>query len=337
MMRLKLSWPGQYVTVTGQSFKDLALELEKDGKVLESVPAISGAPGRQNEPFLSPAKDWSGSNHPIPEGVYEIGAVAKGKFQPGIGGIWIPLTVFAEFKVNDRSAFGFHLDANVTTAPGSAGCVVFPDQASLDKLLVWLAAAEPPKELLVDWRTGFLASHGYEALTLAGAALTSTPETVSQISKTGLQLVTHFEGCEKRRADGSIESYLDPVNVWTIGYGHTAGVGPGQVISQEQAETLLAEDMRKHEKNVRGLVKVALTQYQFDALVAFDFNVGALNVSTLLKLLNAGNYAGAANEFPRWNKATDKNGKLIELPGLTRRRKSEQYLFTTGKLKTTFP
>ena len=81
MMRLKLSWPGQYVTVTGQSFKDLTLELEKDGKVLESVPAISGAPGRQNEPFLSPAKDWSGSNHPIPEGVYEIGAVAKGKFQ----------------------------------------------------------------------------------------------------------------------------------------------------------------------------------------------------------------------------------------------------------------
>ncbi len=334
-MQLKLSWPGQYVTATGRSFKQLSLELLNGGKVVDAIPAISGGPGRQDEPFIPPSQDWAGSNRPIPEGVYAVGAVAKGKFAPGIGEIWIPLTVFAEFKVNDRSAFGFHLDNNISTAPGSAGCVVFPEHSHLNLLLEWLASANRPKQMIVDWRTGFLAEHGYEAIALTEAALTPTAETPNQISVTGLKLVQHFEGCEKRRPDGSIEAYVDLAGVLTIGYGHTAGVAKGQVINQEQADIFLTEDMRKHENNVRGLVKVVLSQQQFDALVAFDFNVGALNVSTLLKLLNAGNYSGAANEFPRWNKATDaKTGKLIEVAGLTRRRKSEQHLFVTGQFKT---
>ena len=332
-MKLKLSWPGQYTTVSSRSFKDLTLELQREGKVVDSVPVISGGPGRQNEPFVTPSEDWAGSNRPIPEGVYKIGDVAKGRFAPGIGEYWIPVTVFAEFDVNDRSAFGFHLDNNVTTAPGSAGCVVFSEPGRLDAFLGWLATRDRPKELIVDWQTGFLAEHGYEALVRSGASLTATPETPNQISVTGLKLVKHFEGCEKRRADGSIESYRDLAGVLTIGFGHTAGVTEGQVISQDQADAFLAEDMRKHELNVRRLVKVPLAQHQFDALVAFDFNVGALNVSTLLKLLNAGNYTGAANEFPRWNKAT-KNGQLVEVAGLTRRRKSEQHLFVTGQFKT---
>jgi lysozyme len=332
-MQLQLSWPGGYTSVTGRLFKDLALELRNGGKVVDSIPAISGGPARQDEPFVHPAQDWSGSNRPIPEGVYSIGSVAKGRFAPGIGDVWIPLPVVAEFDVNDRSAFGFHLDANAATAPGSAGCVVFPERAHLDRLLDWLKPARRPKELVVDWRTGFLAEHGFEAMAASGAAFTATSETPSQTSVTGLKLVQHFEGCEKRQADGTIKAYQDLAGVWTIGFGHTDGVRPGQVITQEQADTLLAEDLRKHERNVRGLVKVPLEQHQFDALVAFDFNVGALNVSTLLKLLNAGSYAGAANEFPRWNKAT-RNGKLVEVPGLTRRRRSEQHLFNTGQFRT---
>jgi len=165
--------------------------------------------------------------------------------------------------------------------------------------------------------------------------LTPTPETPSHISATGLELVKHFEGCERKLADGRIGAYADLAGVWTIGYGHTAGVASGQIISLDSVEQLLIEDMRKHEKNVRGLVKVPLRQNQFDALVSFDFNLGALNVSTLLKLLNAGNYQGAANEFPRWNKARDANtGATIEVPGLTRRRKSEQHMFLTGEFKS---
>jgi lysozyme len=335
MIRLKLSWPGQYVTVSGQAFKDLSLELLNDGKVVDSVPAISGGPGRQNEPFVSPPDDWAGSNRPIPEGVYQVGAVAKGAFGDGIGNTWIPLTVYAEFQVNNRSAFGFHLDNNAATAPGSAGCVVFHERSQLDQLLGWLSDRSRPNELIVDWRTGFLAEHGYEALALNGSGLTSTPETPNQISTVGLKLVKDFEGCEKRRQDGSIEAYRDPAGVLTIGFGHTDGVTQGQVINQEQADAFLVQDMRKHEMNVRRLVKVPLIQQQFDALVSFDFNLGALNVSTMLKLLNRGNYAAAADEFPRWNKATDpRSGLLVEVPGLTRRRKSEQHLYLTGELNT---
>lgn len=335
MTKLTLSWPGQFLSVSGRPFKGLVLELRDDGKVVDSIPALSGGPGRQDEPFVRPNQDWPGSNRPIPEGVYSVGDVAKGKFAPGIGDVWIPLTVFAEFRVNTRSAFGFHLDNNVATAPGSAGCVVLPDRVQLNRLLKWLSNDDRPHELIVDWRTGFLAEHGYEIFAATGAALTPTSETPNQLSATGLKLVKHFEGCERRRSDGNLEAYPDVAGIWTIGYGHTLGVVPHQVISQAQADALLVEDMRRHENNVRGLVKVPLSQQQFDALVCFDFNVGSLNVSTLLKLLNAGNYVAAADEFPRWNKARDATTKvLVEVAGLTRRRKSERHLFLTGQFKS---
>jgi lysozyme len=82
--------------------------------------------------------------------------------------------------------------------------------------------------------------------------------------------------------------------------------------------------VRKFEAGVKRLVKVPLAQGQFDALVSFSFNVGlgALGSSTLLRKLNAGDYRGAAAEFPRWNKA---GGKVYE--GLTRRRAAERSLF----------
>lgn len=136
-------------------------------------------------------------------------------------------------------------------------------------------------------------------------------------SQNGINLIKEFEGCR-------LTAYKCPAGVWTIGYGHTNGVKSGQKISQQQAESFLAEDIKKFESGVNSAVSVSLNQNQFDALVSFSFNcgIGALKSSTLLKKLNAGDYNGASNELLRWNKA---NGKVLE--GLKRRRNAEKALF----------
>lgn len=146
------------------------------------------------------------------------------------------------------------------------------------------------------------------------------------ISEKGLSLIKHFEGCK-------LTAYRCPANVLTIGYGHTGGVLEGRVISQEVAEYFLKSDMAHFELAVNRAVKVPVDQAQFDALVAFAFNVGAsaLQASTLLRKLNVGDYAGVPTEFLRWNKA---KGKV--LPGLTRRRQAEAHLFATGEIKLKF-
>ena len=138
-----------------------------------------------------------------------------------------------------------------------------------------------------------------------------------QISKAGLDLIKQFEGLY-------LKAYRCPAGVPTIGYGHTAGVAMGQTITQQQADDYLRRDVRQFERAVARLVTVPLTQGQFDALVSFAFNLGegALAQSTLLRLLNAGDYAGAAAQFDRWNKA---GGRV--LPGLVRRRAAERALF----------
>lgn len=137
-------------------------------------------------------------------------------------------------------------------------------------------------------------------------------------SSKGLALTEQFEGLR-------LTAYQDSVGVWTIGYGHTgADVHPGLSITLEQASTLLSKDVASAVADVNRLVKVPLTQNQFDALVDFVFNVGGgnLGTSTLLRDLNAGNYAAAAAQFPRWVHA---GGEV--LPGLVARRKAEQTLF----------
>lgn len=137
------------------------------------------------------------------------------------------------------------------------------------------------------------------------------------ISTIGLGLIQEFEGCK-------LDAYKCPAGIWTIGIGHTKDVKEGDKITDSQALDLLREDVKWVENAINDHVKVKINQNQFDALSAFIFNVGAgaFSLSTLLKKLNAGDYEGAANEFPRWNKA---NGK--ELPGLTRRRAAEKALF----------
>ena len=125
-----------------------------------------------------------------------------------------------------------------------------------------------------------------------------------------------------------LTAYQDGGGVWTIGYGHTGSdVREGLTIPLSEAERLLTRDLRTAEGYVNGAVKVKLTQNQFDALVSFVYNIGgdAFEKSTLLRLLNAGEYEGAANQFLRWNKD---NGKVID--GLTNRRRKERDLFLRG-------
>lgn len=143
-----------------------------------------------------------------------------------------------------------------------------------------------------------------------------------QTSEKGIALIKQFEGCK-------LTAYQDSVGVWTIGYGWTQPVDgkpirAGMTIKQETAERLLKTGLVSYESDVSRLVKVILNQGQFDALVSFTYNLGArsLSTSTLLRKLNAGDYAGAADEFLRWNKA---GGKVLN--GLTRRREAERALF----------
>ncbi|MEW8790363.1 lysozyme [Enterobacter kobei] len=143
-----------------------------------------------------------------------------------------------------------------------------------------------------------------------------------QTSNKGIALIKQFEGCK-------LTAYRDSVGVWTIGYGWTQPVDgkpirAGMTIKQETAERLLKTGLVSYESDVSRLVKVGMTQGQFDALVSFTYNLGArsLSTSTLLRKLNAGDYAGAADEFLRWNKA---GGKVLN--GLTRRREAERDLF----------
>jgi lysozyme len=123
-----------------------------------------------------------------------------------------------------------------------------------------------------------------------------------------------------------LKAYLCPAGVPTIGYGHTSGVQLGMTCTREQAEQWLASDLAEFSRKVRAAVKVALTQAQFDALVSFAFNCKSWEHSTLIAKLNAGDYRGAAAEFPKWDHA-HVNGRVVEEGGLKRRRAAEQALF----------
>lgn len=142
----------------------------------------------------------------------------------------------------------------------------------------------------------------------------------------GLALIKEFEGCE-------LTAYRDGGGVLTIGWGHTGrDVEEGMAITQERADELLLLDVSDAVHGVNALVKVPLSQNEFDALVSFAYNCGTdidedtkaegLGDSTLLRKLNEHDYNGAAKEFQKWNKD---NGKVV--PGLTRRRLAEQALF----------
>lgn len=145
-----------------------------------------------------------------------------------------------------------------------------------------------------------------------------------KISNNGLNLIKEFEGL-------SLKPYLDAVNIPTIGFGSTYYEDGTKVtlkdkpITEERATQLLEFIANKtFSENINKVVKVPLSQNQFDALVSFAYNIGNKNFnwSTLLKKLNQSDYDGASLEFGRWNQA---GGKILN--GLVLRRQKEKELF----------
>ena len=142
-----------------------------------------------------------------------------------------------------------------------------------------------------------------------------------KLSYNGIQFLKQWEGFKK-------EAYKDTGGVWTIGYGtikwKEKPIEQGMTITEKEAELALEADLAWAQTAVNQLVRVSLTQNMFDALVSFVYNVGesAFSKSTLLKLLNQGNYTEAVKQFERWK---FDNGK--EVRGLLNRRESERALF----------
>jgi lysozyme len=171
------------------------------------------------------------------------------------------------------------------------------------------------------------------------------PVPVRNTPDEAVQLIKSFEGIpDGDPSTVNIDAYFDPVGIWTIGWGHAIADGTGFLrgahnkararqlfpggITKDQAETLLRGDLIDTAAAVTRLAQVRLNDGQFGALVSFAFNVGigALGQSSLLRRLNAGDYAGAAEQFLVWDKGRV-NGVLQKLRGLTRRRRAERSLF----------
>lgn len=134
-----------------------------------------------------------------------------------------------------------------------------------------------------------------------------------KLSESGLSFIKAREGLR-------LVSYQDQGGVWTIGYGSTVDVEPGERITEVEAGERLKEDVRHAENCVNQLVTVPLAEHEFDALVSFVFNVGchAFRKSTLLRRLNGGEHDAVPSELGRWDKV---NGEVVA--GLTKRRKLE--------------
>jgi lysozyme len=153
--------------------------------------------------------------------------------------------------------------------------------------------------------------------------------TYMQISQRGIDLILEFEGKKTLLPDGRYKAYLDTLAkppIPTIYCGLTKGIRMGMVITKEEGDIMFARELAVYEDAVERLVKVPLNENQHAALVSFVYNCGpgALGQSTLLKLLNRGDYSAVPSQLMRWTKAGGK-----EWPGLVRRRHAEGVLFMT--------
>ena len=142
-----------------------------------------------------------------------------------------------------------------------------------------------------------------------------------RISPAGLQLIKSFEGFREtavRLPDGR----------WTIGYGHVRTAREGLTITPKDADELLLYDLKSIENAVANMIYAPLMQGQFDALVSLAFNIslGQLRDSDIVRLMNSGDYLGAANAFDLWRKAR-LHGRVIVVDALVRRRAAEKTLF----------
>jgi lysozyme len=148
-----------------------------------------------------------------------------------------------------------------------------------------------------------------------------------KMNEKGLALLREFESCR-------LQAYKDGGGVWTIGWGHTGDVKPGDKMSQFEADEQLKMDLEEREVILTGLLNgIPTTPDQFSAMLSLSYNIGfgnpnrappipGLRTSTVLKRHKLGNRIGAANAFLMWNKD---NGVVVR--GLTRRREAERKLY----------
>lgn len=150
------------------------------------------------------------------------------------------------------------------------------------------------------------------------------------VGKKGIAVMHKWEGCAKKRKDGSglLDAYPDPGSIdgkpWTIGWGSTGpGIARGTVWTQAQADARFEQDLVKYAAEVsKAIGEAATTQDQFDALVAFHYNTGKIGSATLTKRHIAGDFTGAASEFGKW---IYNDGKPMD--GLRNRRADERKLY----------
>lgn len=163
----------------------------------------------------------------------------------------------------------------------------------------------------------------------------SAPESLhapARMGPEGLSLLKQFEGCARRRSDGMVEAYPDPGTggaPWTIGWGATGpGITKGTVWTQDQCDARLETDLVKFAAEVVQALGPAIartSQAQFDALVSFHYNTGAIARATLTSKHRAGDFEGAAKEFGKWVNAAGR-----PMAGLIRRRAAEADLYREG-------
>jgi lysozyme len=148
------------------------------------------------------------------------------------------------------------------------------------------------------------------------------------LGKKGFALIKEFEGCERDLPDGTFGAYPDPGSAdgrpWTIGWGSTGpDIKPGTIWTQAQCDARFEQDMQRYVGDVAKAIGEAKTsQNQFDALVSFHYNTGAIRTATLTKRHVEGRYAEAETEFGRW---INNAGKPMK--GLVRRRAAEAKLY----------
>ena len=158
--------------------------------------------------------------------------------------------------------------------------------------------------------------------------MTAAPSHPRRIGASGIALIQRWEGCARRRSDGRYEAYPDPGtggDPWTIGWGATGkDITSGLIWTQAQCDARLEQDLRRFADDVaRALGDAPTSANQFDALVSFHYNTGAIFKATLTRLHKAGDFAGAAAEFGKWVHASGQR-----LAGLVRRRADEAALYT---------
>ncbi|OKH14871.1 hypothetical protein NIES592_08315 [Fischerella major NIES-592] len=323
--------------------------LEKIAVILpdgQTFYATSGQRRTQNQ-FGRGGTTKSGSMAPIEYGKYNIGTETAG-IGAGVGKTFIPIN--PTFKTQ-RSAIGFHLDANRSVAPGSAGCVVFSTQQEFNAFRAALKRSGA-KQLVFEEGQGIGIADAAQGVsvgkvTSAGGFLGEIANQVQKILPTGAGLSSKAANVVRGKNEGIFQQagvtdklvelvkqaegfaatpYWDRTQ-YSVGFG-TKAKSQSERLTVEQANERLLQELQSKRSRVQGMVKVPLNTNQLDALTSFAFNVGdgALQKSTLLRKLNAGDYAGAAAEFGRWNKG-EHRGVKQELPGLTRRRKAERDLF----------